>query len=238
MLNVTLIPILKDNYCYLIQSQNATAIIDAGEAESVITHLEQHKIIPQIIFNTHHHWDHVNGNKKLKKKYNCIIMGPEDEKDKIPLIEKTLSHGNVIDFGDEQIEVMKTAGHTIGHICFYFKNSKILFSGDTLFSLGCGRLFEGTADDLFQSLEKIKQLPDDTLIYCGHEYTENNARFCLTIEPNNQKLIGRAKKIKELRQNNMPTIPTTLRQEKDTNCFLRCNNAIELKKLRELKDSF
>ncbi len=238
MLTVTLVPILEDNYAYIIQSQDSIAIIDPGESKAIINALEKLNITPSFILNTHHHWDHVNGNKQIKEKYNVEIIGPESERKSIPELDTGLKNGDIFNFGDETVEVIETQGHTLGHICFYFKNSKILFSGDTLFSLGCGRLFEGTAEQSFNSFKKLKALPDDTKIYCGHEYTLENAEFCLSVDPDNQHLIKRIKEIENLRTNNKPTLPVTLEQEKKTNIFLKAKNAEEFKKFRELKDNF
>lgn len=237
MLKVTLIPILEDNYSYIIQSGDVVGIIDPSEAKPIIEFLEKNNLTPSFIFNTHHHWDHVNGNKKIKAKYNCKIIGSDKEKNKIPDIDTPLFDGDIFKFGNETIKIIGTAGHTSGHICFFFKEAKVLFSGDTLFSLGCGRLFEGTAQQLYNSFERLKQLPDDTKIYCGHEYTLENSEFCIQVDPDNKKLIERIREAKNLRNKNQPTIPTTLAQEKETNSFLRAKSAEELKKLRELKDS-
>lgn len=236
MLDITILPILEDNYCYIIQSNNLVGIIDPGEAKPVIAHLEKHNLKPDYIFNTHHHWDHVNGNKAIKQKYSAQIIAPKSESTKIKNSDIALSHDQTFTFGDEEIKIIKVAGHTMGHICFYFEKSKALFSGDALFSMGCGRLFEGNADDLFKGFEILRQLPDDTQIYCGHEYTETNGKFCLSVEPDNQDLIARYDEVIALRQANQPTIPTTLGLEKKTNLFLRAQTAEDLKILRDLKD--
>lgn len=238
MLDVILVPILEDNYAYIIKSKDSVAVIDPGDAAPVIAVLEEMDLKPSFIFNTHHHWDHVNGNKKIKEKYGLEIIGPESERNKIPELDNGLKNADAFNFGDEVVGIIETRGHTLGHICFYFKNSKILFSGDTLFSLGCGRLFEGTAEDLFNAFKTLKALPDDTQIYCGHEYTLDNAKFCLNIAPDNQDLITRAEEIKNLRNKKQPTIPTALAQEKKTNVFLMAKNAEEFKELRKLKDNF
>ena len=237
MLNVTLIPILEDNYTYIIQSGDDVGIIDPGDAKPIINKLEELDLTPNYIFNTHHHWDHVNGNKKIKDKYNCRLVAPQEEQDKIKDIDIGLSHGEMFQFGDETIEAIKVSGHTNGHICFYFHNSKILFSGDALFSMGCGRLFEGSAADLFEGFQHLKKLPDDTQIYCGHEYTLTNANFCLSVEPDNMDIISRTEEIKSLRSAQKPTIPTTIELEKQTNLFFRAKTAQDLKVLRDLKDS-
>ena len=194
-------------------------------------------LTPNYIFNTHHHWDHVNGNKKIKDKYNCRLVAPQEEQDKIKDIDIGLSHGEMFQFGGDTIEVIKVSGHTNGHICFYFQNSKILFSGDALFAMGCGRLFEGNATDLFEGFQHLKKLPDDTQVYCGHEYTLTNAKFCLSVEPDNTDIISRAEEIKALLAAQQPTIPTTIALEKQTNLFFRAKTAESLRNLRDLKDS-
>ena len=236
MLEVTLVPILEDNYAYIMQSGNDVAVLDVGEAKPVIVKLEEMGLTPTIIFNTHHHWDHVNGNTEIKKKYNATIIGPEKDKHRIPDIDKGLKDGDVLNFGDETIQITETPAHTSGHICFFFPQSKVLFSGDTLFAMGCGRLFEGTAEELFSAFDYFKTLPDDTKIYCGHEYTQSNGDFCLGIEPENTDLIERMEEVRLLRTQNTPTIPSTIELEKKTNVFLRAQNVETLKKYRQLKN--
>jgi hydroxyacylglutathione hydrolase len=163
----------------------------------------------------------VNGNQELVKKYNCNIFSYSEKK-----------------FGDDNIEVIKTPGHTKDHVCFYFPDSHIIFTADTLFSLGCGRMFDGTLEEYFASLQKIKMLPDDTLIYCGHEYTLENGEFCLSVDADNQALQDRMSDIRKLRADNKPTIPTTLKKEKATNIFLKAQTVEEFSRYRKLKDNF
>ena len=237
MLDVTTLPILNDNYAYIIRSGDELAVFDPGEAPPIITYLDKHNLTPNYIFNTHHHGDHVQGNLEIKEKYNCHIVGPAEEKDKIKTLDIGLTHGERFNLGGETIEIIKTAGHTNGHISFYFQKSKTLFCGDALFSMGCGRLFEGTPEDMFKGFEFIKRLPHETKIYCGHEYTLNNAEFCLSVEPDNPDLIARTEEVKILRQQGKPTIPTNLGLELKTNLFLRAKTAKNLKDLRALKDS-
>ena len=238
MLDVTLIPVLSDNYSYILQSQTMTAIIDPGEATPLVKFLENQNIKPDIIYLTHHHFDHIDGAQEIKDKYGCPIIGPAAEENKIKILDTAITKETALDFGDEDIQIFETPGHTLGHICYYFKQSKILFSGDTIFSLGCGRLFEGTAEQMFTSIEQLKALPDNTQIYCGHEYTSDNARFCLSVMPDNQDLLTRIEDIKHLRQKEKPTVPTTIGLEKNTNIFMMCNTVQEFKKYRDLKDNF
>lgn len=238
MLKVTLAPVLDDNYAYILQSGKETAVLDVGEAAPVVKALEEKKLTPSIIFNTHHHGDHIGGNKALQKKYDCKIIAPKKDSHRIANIDQGVSEGDILQFGSETIEIMETPGHTTGHICLWFPESAILFSGDTLFSMGCGRTFEGTAEQLFNAFERFKSLPDHTKIYCGHEYTQDNGNFCLNVDPDNQDLITHMEQVHALREKNLPTIPTTIKLEKKTNIFMRAKTATEFTKYRELKDSF
>lgn len=237
-IDVTLIPILSDNYAYVITSGDACAVVDPGEADPIIQYMEEHSLKPDIIFNTHHHGDHVAGNAKIKDKYNCRVIVPAAEEERIVVADIGVDESTPLTFGSENIQVIETPGHTAGHICFYFPDSKILFAGDTLFSMGCGRLFEGSAEDIFGSFEKFKPLPDDTLIYCGHEYTLSNAEFCVHLAPDNVDIQARFKEVKTLRDNNQPTIPTSLETERKTNLFLMAKSVNEFATLRSQKDNF
>ena len=239
MINVQMIPILQDNYTYLIRTENGlTAIVDPGEAQPVIDVLEAQGLTLDYILNTHHHWDHTDGNAELKNKYDAKLVAPEKEAWAIKNIDIGLHDGDQFAFGDNTATIIETAGHTAGGICFYFEQSSIVFTGDTLFSLGCGRLFEGTAQDMFNSFKKLRALPDDTKVYCGHEYTRANAGFCLSQDRSNDSLKSRIAEIKDLRANNQPTLPTTIGLEKETNIFMQAKSAEEFAALREKKDSF
>lgn len=235
---VTLVPILKDNYSYILQKDNEVAVIDPGQPEPIIYELDNLGIKPNIILNTHHHSDHIAGNKALIDKYGAILIGPEKDLHRIPYINKAVKEGSNLSFAGEIIEIIETPGHTDGHICFHLPQSKILFSGDLVFAMGCGRVFEGTPEELFNSIQKIKSLPAETNIYCGHEYTLNNAEFCLTIEPENEDIIKRHKLVKQYRDNNIPTIPTTLEDELKTNPFLRAKDIATFADIRSKKDKF
>ena len=173
------------------------------------------------ILNTHHHFDHAGGNLELKEQWGCTIVGSGPDADRIPGIEIKVTDGDTYDFGDYTADVFDVSGHTIGHIAFYFASEDVLFSGDALFALGCGRLFEGTPDQMWTSLRKLKALPDTTTVYCAHEYTAANAAFALSVEPNNTDLIARVDEIKALRADGKPTVPSNLGVEKATNPFLR-----------------
>ena len=234
---VTLVPVLEDNYSYILQSGDAVAIVDPGDANPIINKLNEMGITPTHILNTHHHGDHIQGNKALREKYNCVLIGPLHETKRIADMDITYGDQDFFNLGDDKVLVIETPGHTTGHICFYLPDSHILFSGDLLFALGCGRAFEGTAQDLFHSIAKIKDLPKQTRIYCGHEYTAANAVFALTVEPDNKALIARSEEIKKLHAAGTPTIPTTLEYEWQTNPFIRAKTADHFSKIRHLKDN-
>ncbi len=239
MITVTMIPILDDNYSYLIETScGICAVLDPALSEPIIEVLEQKNITPTHILNTHHHWDHTDGNTGLQAHYGLKIAAPTNEKSSFDHIDIFLNDGDNFTLGSETAQIIETPGHTRGGICFYFKDSKIIFVGDTLFSLGCGRLLEGTAQDMFTSFEKLKALPDDTIVYCGHEYTKGNAGFCLHQDRNNADLKIRIKEVKELRANGKPTIPTTIGLERKTNIFMKAKSAEEFAALRKLKDQF
>ena len=223
MLEVYQFPCLMDNYGYLIHEakQNKTAAIDTPDPDKITAALAHKGWQLDYIFNTHHHFDHAGGNTELKDKTGCQIFGPKGEADKIPSLDKAVGEGARVAFGAEEAIVFDLPGHTLGHIAYYFAESGIIFVGDTLFALGCGRLFEGTPVQMWDSLQKLMALPDDTVVYCAHEYTQANAQFALSVEPNNQALVERAAEIAQTRAQNKPTVPTTLQLEKATNPFLR-----------------
>ena len=252
-MKVEIISCLSDNYSYLIHDEesNTVAIIDPSEFKPCDKIIKKYNKL-DFILNTHHHADHVNGNLELKKKYNSKILGFSQDKRRIPGIDILLEENQKQKIGNLEFEVIFIPGHTKGHIAFFFSKEKIAFTGDTLFSLGCGRVFEGTHEEMFYSLNKIKNLPPDTKIYCGHEYTKSNLDFCLAYDTQNTSLKEKAIDIQKKLNSNLPTIPTILGQEIKTNIFLRCNDpeiklALDLKdssevevfsKLRDLKDSF
>ena len=237
MIAVTLIPVHKDNYCYLLKGDDGfVGVVDPGEAGPVIAALETKGLKPDVIFVTHHHWDHIDGIGGLLKWHSCPVAGPASETARIPQMDILLDEDSDFKFGGEALHVLKTPGHTRGAICLHFPKSGLLFTGDTLFSLGCGRLFEGTPEQMWNSLQKIAALPDDTQIYCGHEYTQANAEFCLGIEPDNEALQERAGQVRVLRDQGKPTLPVSLKTEKETNVFLRAGSAVRFAELRALKD--
>ena len=252
-MQIEIIKCLNDNYSYLIleKDTNTLSIVDPSEFEACDNVIRKYGKLDNIL-NTHHHFDHVDGNLRLKKKYNCKVLGFERDKDRIPGIDICLKENQITKIGNQKFKTIFIPGHTSGHIAFYFENEKILFSGDTLFSLGCGRVFEGTHEDMFKSLNKLKTLPKETKVYCGHEYTKKNLEFCNKYDKSNIFLEKKANMIYSKIDRNLPTIPTTIGEELNTNIFLRCGDAgikgaLNLQdssdqeiftKLRNLKDSF
>ena len=232
-------PCLSDNYGVLVHDPKSgnTASIDAPDANAVEAALSEKGWKLTHIRVTHHHADHTQGIGELKSNYNCHVIGPKNEASKISNLDETKTDGEQFTFGGETVDVMMTPGHTLGMINFYFAKSGVVFTGDTLFALGCGRIFEGDATMMWNSLSKLAKLPPETIVYCGHEYTQSNAKFCLTIEPNNQALVSRAREIDALRAQGKPTIPTTIGLELETNSFLRAGNATEFARIRTAKDN-
>ena len=253
-MKINIIPCLSDNYAYIINDEktNTVGVVDPSESLPIINFLKKENLEPNYILNTHHHYDHIGGNIELKKMYNVKIVGFINDRHRIPGIDIMLKDNEKWVFGNSRVNVMHIPGHTLGHICFYFEKEKIIFTGDTLFSLGCGRIFEGTHKQMLKSLEKIKNLPKETKIYCGHEYTYKNAEFCMKYDKDNISLQKKFKKVKKLRSQNLPTIPTNIEEELKSNIFLRCDqNDLKIKlnmknqedfkvfrKIRDLKDSF
>ena len=239
-MKVEIIPCLKDNYSYLIidETNNDACIVDPSEAKPVINFIEKEKINLKYILNTHHHFDHIGGNIELKEKYDSIVVGYKYDAERIPEINILVEDNQIWKEDNFEAKIIHIPGHTTGHIAFYFFNEKIIFTGDTLFSLGCGKIFEGTYKEMFESLSKIKKLPEDTKIYCGHEYTLQNSKFCIEHDPQNQDLQKKITKINEKLKNNVPTIPSILKDEKECNIFLRAKNVESFSKLRDLKDNF
>lgn len=220
---VDLIPAFADNYIYLVTDTDLglAMVVDPGEADGVLRVLKERDLHLVLILNTHHHPDHIGGSKKLEQVYGAPILGPHKERSRIEGMTRGLSGGDVVTFSTLRGKVIETHGHTSGHIAFHFPQIKALFCGDTLFSLGCGRLFEGTAAEMWASLTALRGLPDDTLVYCGHEYTEANAKFALAIDGDNAALKARAAEASDLRRMGKPTLPSLMGVEKRTNPFLR-----------------
>ena len=239
-MKIQIIPCLKDNYSYLIidEKNNVACVVDPSEAKPIIKYLENTQIELKFILNTHHHYDHVGGNKELKKKYGATVIGYKGDKERIPEIDILLSDQETWIFKNFEAKIIHIPGHTLGHICFYFYKNDSVFTGDTLFSLGCGRIFEGTYEQMFGSLMKLKKLPKNTKIFCGHEYTLQNSKFCLTHDKNNQNLKTKIDDIKAKLKAGLSTIPSTIKDELECNIFLRSHNVETFSKLRDLKDNF
>ena len=252
-MKIEIISCLSDNYSYLIFDEitNSVSIIDPSEFDACDKIIKKYKKLDYIL-NTHHHADHVDGNLKLKKKYRSKILGSSLDKDRIPGIDIQLEENQVQKLGDLQFKVIFIPGHTSGHIAFYFEKERVIFTGDTLFSLGCGRIFEGTHEDMFNSLKKLKMLPPETQVYCGHEYTKKNLDFCLYYDQENTLLKEKSFLVNSRLNKKSPTVPTSIKEELKMNIFLRCDNASIKKalklensseqevftKLRDLKDNF
>ena len=253
-LTIHMFPCLSDNYGYLLHDAESgtTAAVDTPDAAAIEVQLAAKGWRLTHILNTHHHADHAGGNLDLKRRTGCTIVGPRADAARIPGIDVAVGEGDVVELGSHRAAVFDTPGHTRGHIVYHFAENRAAFVGDTLFALGCGRLFEGTPGQMWSSLQKILQWPDDTRIYCAHEYTQSNARFALTVEPQNRALKERAEAVAELRAAGRATVPSTLGEERATNPFLRPQSrdlraTIELPgaadvdvfaKTRALKDAF
>ncbi len=236
---VETIKCLEDNFSYILIDQNKNAcVIDPSESAPIINFVEKNNIKIKYILNTHHHYDHIGGNKEIKKKYNAKIAAYKNDLHRIPDVDISLKNNQIWTAENFKSKIIHIPGHTNGHICFFFKNEKIAFTGDTLFSLGCGRIFEGTYEEMFSSLKKLKELPKETKIYCGHEYTLKNSEFCLKYDKNNKRLQKKINEIKNKVNNNIPTVPSTIEDEIACNIFLRAKTLGEFSKLRDLKDNF
>ena len=239
-MKIEIIPCLQDNYSYLIidEEKNVACVVDPSEADPVIEFLENNNIKLKFILNTHHHYDHVGGNQKLKEKYGASVVGYKDDKKRIPEIDILVDDQENWIYENFEAKIIHVPGHTLGHICFYFYKEESIFTGDTLFSLGCGKIFEGTYSQMFNSLMKLKKLPKNTKVYCGHEYTKQNSKFCIAHDVNNKHIKAKINDIKLKLKNGLPTIPSTIKDELECNIFLRSPNIKTFSKLRDLKDNF
>jgi hydroxyacylglutathione hydrolase len=223
MLEIIQLPVLNDNYIYLLHEpiSGETAVVDPAVAGPVLETLDQRGWQLSYIFNTHHHGDHVGGNLELKQKTGCKIVAAWADRHRIPGIDRAVAAGETVMLGQVGFTVMATPGHTSGHIVYYAAKEQALFCGDTLFVMGCGRLFEGTAAQMWQSLQALRALPPETRLYCAHEYTLTNGRFALSLEPNNAALQKKMTLVQQLRAENRPTVPSTIAEEQATNPFFR-----------------
>ena len=217
---------LRDNYAWLAHDpeENICFVVDPSEARPVIRALVDRRLKLTHILNTHHHLDHVGGNLELQSEFGASIIGPGKDRARIPGINSGVVENDVVTLGSHTAKVLEIPAHTRGHIAFWFEQDAAVFTGDTLFAMGCGRLFEGDPPTMWRSLSKLVQLPDDTRIYCGHEYTEANGRFALTVDAGNADLVKRMAEVRATRARGLPTLPSDIGIEKKTNPFLRARS--------------
>lgn len=239
MLSVARIAVLSDNYVWLLHddASGETVVIDPAVAEPVLAAAAERGWAISQIWNTHWHGDHVGGNAAIKAATGCRITGPAAEAAKIGALDRQVGEGDEVRIGGHVATVMEVPAHTAGHIAYHLASDRIIFVGDTLFAMGCGRLFEGTADQMFANMARFAALPDETAVYCAHEYTQGNGRFALTIEPDNEALVARMAEVDEARARGEATVPTTIGLERATNIFMRANDVQELARRRTAKDT-
>ena len=239
-LDIVRIPALSDNYIWLVHepASSETLVVDPGVAEPVLAEADRRGWTITQIWNTHWHPDHTGGNAAIKAATGCAITGPAAEAARIPTLDRTVVEGDSMRLGDIEATVIEIPAHTAGHIAFHLPSEKAAFVGDTLFAMGCGRLFEGSAEDMYRAMRKLEALPDETQVYCGHEYTQPNGRYALVAEPDNEAIAARMREVDALRAKGEATIPTTIGIEKTTNPFMRAGSAEELAERRAAKDAF
>lgn len=239
-LEVVRIPVLSDNYVWLVHesASGETMVVDPAVAEPVLAEAEKRGWRITQIWNTHWHPDHTGGNEAIKAATGCTITGPRAEAARIPTLDVQLAEGDVATLGAAIAQVIDVPAHTAGHIAFLFADEKLAFVGDTLFAMGCGRLFEGTPEQMFANMRKLEALDDDTQIFCAHEYTASNGRYALVAEPDNQAIKARMADVEAKRARGEATVPTTIGLERATNPFMRASNAAQLGERRAAKDSF
>jgi hydroxyacylglutathione hydrolase len=237
-LEIVRIPVLSDNYIWLVHEPDSkeTMVVDPAVAEPVLAEAEKRGWTITQIWNTHWHPDHTGGNAAIKAATGCTIIGPEAERERIPTLDVLVKEGDVVRLGAAEAQVIDVPAHTAGHIAYHFASEQAAFVGDTLFAMGCGRLFEGTAAQMFANMRKLEALRDDTRVYCAHEYTQSNGRFALTVEPDNAALVSRMAEVNTLRERGEPTIPTTIALERATNPFMRAASIEQLAERRISKD--
>ncbi|MDT7534301.1 hydroxyacylglutathione hydrolase [Sphingobium sp. SA2] len=239
MLEVVRIPVLSDNYVWLLHDPRSqeTVVIDPAVADPVLEAAAARGWNIGQIWNTHWHGDHVGGNAAIKAATGCVITGPAAEAEKIATLDRLVGEGDSVRIGDHVATVMAVPAHTAGHIAYHLAAAQMAFVGDTLFAMGCGRLFEGTAAQMFANLQRLANLPEDTAVYCAHEYTLSNGRFALTVEPDNAALVERVAAVEALRARDEATVPTTIGLERATNIFMRARDVAQLTERRAAKDA-
>jgi len=237
-MEIVAVPVFADNYIWLVHDEPSgeTTVVDPGDAAPALAETQRRGWRVTQVWNTHHHWDHSGGNLAMKEATGCTVSGPAAEK--IPGREVGLSEGSELRIGDQCGRVLEIPGHTLGHVALVFDDEHIAFVGDTLFAMGCGRLFEGTAQQMYESLQRLAGLPPETKLYCGHEYTLANARFAAHAEPENPAVAARLAEAQTLRDRGEITLPTTVALERETNPFVRASTVEEFARLRTAKDSF
>ncbi|OYY76768.1 MAG: hydroxyacylglutathione hydrolase [Sphingomonas sp. 28-62-20] len=239
-LEVVRLPVLSDNYVWLMHdaASGETVIIDPAVAGPVLAAADARGWTISAIWNTHWHPDHTGGNAEIKAATGAIITGPRAEAGRIPTLDKQVAEGDTVRIGAHVATVLETPAHTAGHITYYLANDAIAFTGDTLFAMGCGRLFEGTAEQMFANMQRLAALPDETMVYCAHEYTQSNGRYALAAEPDNSAIVWRMTDVDAARARGEPTVPTTIALERATNPFMRASSAAMLAERRAAKDVF
>lgn len=240
MIEIVRIPALSDNYIWLAHEpvSGETMVVDPAEAAPVLDEADRRGWKITQIWNTHWHPDHTGGNAAIKDATGCVITGPAAEQARIPTLDRTVSEGDIVRLGTVEAHVMEVPAHTAGHIAYHLPDADTVFVGDTLFAMGCGRLFEGTAEQMFANMRKLEALPDETAVYCAHEYTQSNGRYALVAEPENTALVDRMRAVDAARAAGEATVPTSIALEKATNPFMRASSVEELAERRTAKDAF
>lgn len=240
MIEVIRIPALSDNYIWLVhdEASGQTIVVDPAQAEPVLAAAEARGWTIDAIWNTHWHPDHTGGNAAIKEATGCTVIAPAAEAAKIPSADRLVTEGDVVTLGNHAANVLEVPAHTAGHIAYYLPEDATVFVGDTLFAMGCGRLFEGTAEQMFVNMQRLAALPGETTVYCAHEYTQSNGRYALVAEPDNQALAERMMQVDTMRAQGLPTVPTTIELERATNPFMRAESVKQLAERRAAKDSF
>ncbi len=239
-LEVICIPVLSDNYIWLVRenTSGAVMVVDPAVAEPVLAKADELGWTITDIWNTHWHPDHTGGNAEIKAATGCTITGPAGEQDRIPTLDTLVRGGDTVLLGETRAAVIDVPAHTAGHIAFHFANERIVFVGDTLFAMGCGRLFEGTPEQMFANMRKLEALPDETHVYCAHEYTLSNGKYAVVAEPDNEALAARMTQVIAMRERGEATVPTTIGLERATNPFMRATSVAALAERRAAKDGF